>query len=117
MKEPKITIMNDLKRMIESLNKNEKNELFNYLKNMKKSNFVILSNNEFNKMKSSLNEAYNKGYDDCFKEFTLKKCKNNEDNKTIKETSQNDQLNEKELDQNLKKKNIEKINKLFSIFM
>lgn len=63
----KISFLDDIKRMIKTLNKNEKNEFFQFLKN-EKNDYTILSNKEYDKIKSSLSEAYNKGYEDGIKE-------------------------------------------------
>ena len=59
----KISFLDDIKRMVKTLNKNEKNEFFQFLKN-EKNDYTILSNKEYDKLKSSLSEAYNKGYED-----------------------------------------------------
>lgn len=63
----KISFLDDIKRMVKTLNKNEKNEFFQFLKN-EKNDYIILSNKEYDKIKSSLSEAYNKGYEDCINE-------------------------------------------------
>jgi hypothetical protein len=86
IKENKIDILEDLKRMIKSLNKKEKIKLFEFLKSYDKS-YIILSNKEFDKIKSNINEAYINGFNDG-----EKKTKNqiiDENNKNINKTTEN----------------------------
>ena len=65
IKENSIDIIDDLKRMIRSLNENERIEFFNFLKDEEK-NYVILTKNENDKINDTLNEAYLKGFDEGF---------------------------------------------------
>ena len=65
IKENSIDIIDDLKRMVRSLNENERIEFFNFLKDEEK-NYVILTKNENDKINNTLNEAYLKGFDEGF---------------------------------------------------